>query len=363
MKIFTEVFQKNGKLLNGLIEKGNQLYESIYFDFQSSYAYVLTSKVNARISFIWEKLDDNEIIDNFLISLESFIMICNLQESYEFSLNENNAVFTNGKEKYEFPYFKDDIDTNNFNIINSENLVILDKNIRTNYLTSLVRYADNVDTSNLYGVFIKNNKFVATDKSKLYEIDTNLIEKTSINVEFTNVNFPLYLAKIICLNTESEFKYNAYENFIHLTIDSNIDILSVNSKKLDLPDQALDNRFYNHETSFVIDKKDLFKVASVLDHFLKEVPNQRVHCIILEDELEINIEDFNKVKKFVKLSNVSKDLINTSFWISFTSLKNGLGDFKNDTIKVQISNNSPAINLSSLDEKEIQHIVLVRLKD
>ena len=53
MKIFTESFVKYARLISTVPEKGNQLKESIYFNFKDSYAYLFSSKILARISFAW----------------------------------------------------------------------------------------------------------------------------------------------------------------------------------------------------------------------------------------------------------------------------------------------------------------------
>lgn len=364
MFLYTKDFTDYSKFFLGIIEKGHPLYESIKFDLKSSCAFICTSKYKVKIPLLLEG-DFSNIDTEIFISLENFITLCNSYEklSLEVDENNNNIIFSHNNDSYTFSFFKNfDTDTSIFMDIPLEKLIDFNRDFLQTLPVS-VKYADSNESSPLYGVFIKSNRFISTDRRKLFE--------KKLDYDYKDSNFSLDVVKLISLIPFKPIKYIAMESYTYFSIDNKIELVSSNSKNLNFSEDPLDSnfiKFYNHESYICVKSSELTEVSKVFDFFLKDVKSQRVYCTITKDSLILEIVDFNKIKKVIPLQKNEK-IENLSFWVSFNYFKSAVLDIPSKFIKIQANPESIVINISGTnfdnDEKYIDsniHIVLAQLK-
>jgi hypothetical protein len=360
VKIYTENFKKYGKVISSVSEKGQQLYESIYFDFKNSFAYVFSAKCQGRIRFIVENLN-NEIIKNFLVPLDKFLLLANLYNYFEVK----DRSFYYKDEIFELESFVDDIDVSNFdNLVideNASNKIVSDSLIMQN-LKKAIKYIDDNDERGLNGVFIRDDRLIATNASRLFE--------SKIEDFKSNINLPKTMLKtIVVLDGKEDFFYlGRKENKIYVSISGSVDLLVADDKKLDLPE--IDKSEYSHETFINVKREPASEVFQFLDSFTKDIVNNRIYVEVEKDKIFFNVKDKSKIKRELDIITISEELIGLKFWISSSNLKTAFSDFEAKNIKLQIKNDNPAINLVGYDvdtKDEVtyqnKHIVLVQLKE
>jgi hypothetical protein len=363
-KIFTGDFKKNAKVLLGFIEKGNSISESIYLDFKNSNAYLINSNViteserkQLKIPFIWEKTERNEEIENFFISLENFMAMC---YNYEY-LFISEGVFSYNNETFEFPIFKDDIDLSLFDSFeNTNNMEFTSEDIKN--ISKSLTYVNADKENNCYGIFLRDGKIVTVTKTNYF------YESKKSDTITQNLNLPFSVAKLLSqTNDEDKIALNSNDNLIFLKVN-NIEIIISKNSKIDLPIDTSSQDFinsYNHKDFIIIKKDELLNTLRFIEQFVKDAPNTRVLIELNKEEIIINVRDFNKIKKIVKINSISEDLIGYSLWANCVDIKKILIDCEYEDIKIQIKQGSPIINIISFDDKisSEEHFLLILLKE
>lgn len=364
MKIFTSIFEQNSKLLSNAFEKGHQLRESIYFSFSESVAYLFTQRSFTRISFLWEKESKDEVVENFLTPFESFRNLCSEYSEVFYK----DGVFSNGDNSYEFPSLKEVPDVSVFKDLKEESLSLLSKEDKA-YFNQSVIFASDDEKSPLHGVFIKNNRVLASNRSRFYE--------SPLSGKLEDISIPLPVAKLITMDTDSVTKYSVVNNLIHFNFNDQIDMVFSRNKDLTIPDSSSKDfvSMYDHEEYLIFKKDEAESVLKSIRLFLKDAPNQRIFCEFTPSsdgtgKLEVKVTDTNKVKKVISILGSSKIKQTITFCISASYMLDAVRILTSEHVKMQINPEMPAINFSSTNfvKKEGYkdngtHIILVQLKD
>ncbi len=364
MKIYTDKFRRYAKVLHSITEKGNIRFESIYFNFKDSYVYLFSSKSQARMIFLWEKTNEDEVVENFSVSLEYFLPLI---FSYEY-LEVNNKIFSYKNEEFDIQSFVDeDIDLSLYDKIKDIKTIEINTNqVFLNHFLKCMNYIERDESSenaSVAGIFLRKNVLLGTDKFKFYNgtFDFKVEE---------DINFSLDLSKIINnLADKNKVCIGKEEKFIYVNVNNDIDILSAINLKLDIPDIFSEKfvNLYNHETFFVVEKEKLLEVINFLGFYTKDVPNNRVQ-IEIGEKLDIKVIDKNKIKRQIDIIEKSEVLNGSIFQISNIWLKLAVNDIENKYIKFQVTEDNFIINITGYDivnnENKVsdRHIMIGKLK-
>ena len=105
MKIYADSFKKWKKILEIYRDKGNPIGESIYLNFEESYAYFGSKDGAGRMKFYYAQEYWEEKFHNVFLPTEKFLNVITLYDEMNVS---PSFVFTNNKDRYRIATIQDD---------------------------------------------------------------------------------------------------------------------------------------------------------------------------------------------------------------------------------------------------------------
>lgn len=359
MIIKTQSLTNFSKIILLIKDNINQYYSSLYFSFKDSFIYFYSNQVQGRIKFEYD-LDENENIENFkdfFVNTEDFLNVCYYYSELYY---DNEQTFYNSKDKKEKFQIENFMDEDFEPFQSSEPLsknaiaIQLDEDFYYKFVNSLSFISFDSD-SPMNGVFIRNNHIITTDLYRLYEATIC----TTNSLDFA---IPYELAKVISfLNIGDKIAIDKLEDRLHVLIgeDKSIELYVADNHNLQLIDVDNQNFVskYNHDSFIEVDKQAFLKIIKFIDPFTKEVSSQRIKLSLVNDELTISVFMKSNIDRKLLIVNKNKLDDGVEFWMSNEYAKKIFSMLQGDTIRIQVDQQSPAINISSNDV----HVVYAKI--
>lgn len=356
MKIKTDSFRENVKLINHFNGQGDRRYSAIYLNFSDSKAYLTGQHYSGRFSF--EYTDDKKDIDSFFIESQAFLLLCQRYEELEFNKEDDLIYIIANNKKFQIEVFFDDLDGDVYDY-SDHTPYELSSDVVKSLKSASLYYGPEDFASSLYGVLLKEKNIITTDKIKLFH--------TKSDVEFPEVRISAHPVQVVFTASEQSpvtFYHSNEDNakFFFVVGAGEFELVFPQTENIIIPD-ITDESFvskYDHAEKFSFKKSDMERELKFFEIFVKEVRNERLLVTVKSDsELLIEATDDKKGEQSIAISDVHPDLIGKSFWVMRAVLLQALQVIGVEDVTIQYNEDQPTLNVSGTNTE--RHIVIVRL--
>lgn len=341
------------RILASSIEKGNQWYESSYFDFGNKCIYFNNSRLRGKLLINIE--GDTSSEENRFIETEKFCIIANRYGELEYE----KGVFKAGNDTFELNSFTEkyseefDFDFEKLEPISSsfeETKKVVSK------IGIVSGYADVDPTSAFYGISIQKDWIFSTDR---YKMGASFIET---NIE---LDVPFDIVKILYqggLANENISFYKGDEKFGISVNDDILRVISSDSANFEFPVfQELKKDFY-YDTCLSLDRKEFEDKIRFIQPFVKDIINQRVTLTLGEKNISLEVKGNGNLDIKIGLKEISPEIVGQFFMLSQTEILNMLhvfGSSKELNVRISPEETNPAIVFEDNELKDKGNIVIL----
>lgn len=348
LSIYTDSFVKYEKIIKNVIEKGHQLKESLYLNFEDSYVYFFGNECYGRFKFNFVKKDDR-VHKNFFVNAYNFLIFCN---SYS-QIDLDNFTFSCEGESFKLGYVEDSYDFPEFNFSGD---IYNISSIRDIFKVGLSFTSPDKD-SGFRGVFLQNTHLFAFNLQKLISL--------SNSIDNIDISIPYHIAKIVNASNCENILLKK-DDHIYLGLDA-CELIYAGSDEL-ANQNFLDENFeklYNHESYIKLNIDDFIEEFGFILKFSTQNINFRVKLSVENNTLIIhNAEQDCDVIKKVNLIECTNDFT-TNYWIVSTDLQhvlNSIMDSETKLVKLQLPTelkDSQNLIKVSVDNSEDYGVILI----
>jgi len=359
MKIYSESFRKWKFLLEAYQEKGDPVGESLYLNFNDSYAYFGNKDGFGRVKFYTEKELDTEVIPNFFISTTKFL---NTATQYDYLNLNDSFLFTNGKDKFKISTIVDD-DKIDCSFLQNEvfaTQLTLQKD-QLDLIVKALNFTSKDEPNVAYRNIFIQDKFICslTSRTPLYESPISIEGDLffSLNVAKTIIQIGS-IAEGCTVNTGNKNKKIVSRN-------GEFEIVVSSSSDVVFPDNRKDNfiKGYSYGTTLKVSTDAFANTLASIAPYFKEVVNSKI-LITLSDDISFSVKDSsNEIERHMPFIEIDENLVGRSYAISGTKIVQALSVLKGKELFIELPTNdtSPVVNF--YNEKDSAHVVIQRFRN
>jgi len=354
MTINAKLIAKYARICERLKDDSQPIYDSGLLDFENQTMTFGSQKGFGQIKMEVEDWDGKQ--KPFFVNLNSFLNVVK-----EFPVLEVDGFkFKHGThDVFEISHLEDDIRFPAF--INSGNAAPVKIDEKTlNAIKKCGLFVDVDGQANLNAVFIKDGNVWGTNKNRLCEEHVDSLATADLAlprlVWETLVMDVLGEDLVIDKDESSFFISNGDEIKIQFAVNSTLASPDIHSQKFIAR--------FNHSSYITLDKAEFLRIINFIQPFVLTNASQRIQLIIGDTLLEIKSEDNGNIisRKIPITEKVGNIDVGSKIWVSTNWIKTILGVLDGKTVKIQVDLNSPAVNVSSVEESAT-HVVYCRLTE
>jgi hypothetical protein len=354
MTINAKLIAKYARICERLKDDSQPIYDSGLLDFENQTMTFGSQKGFGQIKMEVEDWDGKQ--KPFFVNLNSFLNVVK-----EFPVLEVDGFkFKHGThDVFEISHLEDDIRFPAF--INSGNAAPVKIDEKTlNAIKKCGLFVDVDGQANLNAVFVKDGNVWGTNKNRLCEEHVDSLATADLAlprlVWETLIMDVLGEDLVIDKDESSFFISNGDEIKIQFAVNSTLASPDIHSQKFIAR--------FNHPNYIALDKAEFLRVINFIQPFVLTNASQRIQLIIGDTLLEVKSEDNGNIisRKIPIIEKVGNIDVGSKIWVSTNWIKTILGVLDGKTVKIQVDLNSPAVNVSSVEESAT-HVVYCRLTE
>lgn len=392
-------FRKKLRFFNGLRVDGNQLYESVYLDFDNACISMCSSNIIVRSKFEFGKEDNTPDQSSFYVDLSGLLTISKNFDSLKL---EDRTFISSNNDKFKLKHFDDPFDyspLDSFEETDDAEKFSLPMNVDTvQVIRDAISFMDVDTTSFFHSLFITQNHLVSGNRIKFYQLNLNKFLDTSMDYPDMIISGPF--AKMLNMfDSMGEYTFNftrvirgeepatdfaedLRDQVLYVTVSNSSGeteyemLVSCPASMLELPDIMDDDGFkksYNHDNYVVFLMHDLLDSIKMLDPFTSQILNSRAYLQFNEDSsiMRIMIRDSNFIEKVVPVQEVSDSsyFSGIEIAVNLSILKAILSMLRADEVCLKINSDDKAAGINVLnvvylnDPDPLVHTVYARLQN
>ena len=342
---------------------GNQIYDSVFLDFENEKIWIQNPSAVIQIPFSPDFTGERP--DNFYVDSEKLFYLI---QSYEYLILDD-VTFRNGDDTFNLRHLKEDIDVPSFSL-NPDDWgdylsPLSDSEEFFAHLNNALAHAEDRADSDLNGIFISNGRMIASDRVTLYEA----VHDFGIG----DINIGKFAVKILLsINAllDDTIQIGTYGDNIIIRCEE-LNIMVSQNKDLNVPPNSSSAEFverYDHESYISVNSEKLLSLLKFIEPFTREATKNRVKLFVNDSkELTFEVVDSNHMMKSIPIEHIENYTVfeGERIWVNSSKVRMISFQLQNspqDNIHIQFDPDSPPLNFTS-SGNENTHVIYARIND